>query len=157
MERETVVVGEQGEGEICGAARDKPQKTTWLPSGTAATIIATTPPPSSTNSTTNFKQMSKQFQFKLVLLGTHQPRTLRRFLTLALQESPPSASPGAFTLLHPPATLAYLRNSSVSSLVLRFVKDQFDDYRESTIGGEACPSSRTGPSPTNINTPQPHS
>src|SRR5438876_5387775 len=27
-----------------------------------------------------------------------------------------------------------LSNSSQSSLVLRFVKDQFDDYRESTIG-----------------------
>jgi hypothetical protein len=26
----------------------------------------------------------------------------------------------------------------VSSLVLRFVKDQFDDYRESTIGGASC-------------------
>ena len=25
-----------------------------------------------------------------------------------------------------------------SSLVLRFVKDQFDDYRESTIGGTLC-------------------
>ncbi|KAJ3505642.1 hypothetical protein NLJ89_g7312 [Agrocybe chaxingu] len=46
--------------------------------------------------------MSKQFQFKLVLLG----------------------------------------ESAVgkSSLVLRFVKDQFDDYRESTIGGAKEPS-----------------
>ena len=26
----------------------------------------------------------------------------------------------------------------INSLVLRFVKDQFDDYRESTIGGKNC-------------------
>ena len=34
--------------------------------------------------------------------------------------------------------LVLLGESAVgkSSLVLRFVKDQFDDYRESTIGGE---------------------
>jgi len=56
--------------------------------------------------------MSKQLQFKLVLLG----------------------------------------ESAVgkSSLVLRFVKDQFDDYRESTIGGEGSLSSWTGPSLRNI-------
>jgi len=98
--------------------------------------------------------MSKQFQFKLVLLGMHQSRTFWPFLTLALQESPQLASRGT---PHPSATPARLRNSSVSSLVLRFVKDQFDDYRESTIGGEDCPSSPTVPSPTNIDTPQPHS
>ena len=35
-------------------------------------------------------------------------------------------------LLHCPGESAVGK----SSLVLRFVKDQFDDYRESTIGGE---------------------
>lgn len=32
------------------------------------------------------------------------------------------------------------------SLVLRFVKDQFDDYRESTIGGELDTSAISTPS-----------
>jgi len=63
--------------------------------------VSSPAPPLSLNalpapSTADSNQMSKQFQFKLVLLG----------------------------------------ESAVgkSSLVLRFVKDQFDDYRESTIG-----------------------
>ena len=40
--------------------------------------------------------------------------------------------------------LVLLGESAVgkSSLVLRFVKDQFDDYRESTIGGKPNVDSR---------------
>ncbi|KAJ2918366.1 hypothetical protein MD484_g2049, partial [Candolleomyces efflorescens] len=56
--------------------------------------------------------MSKQFQFKLVLLGE-----------LAVSSLPPP-------LTSPTGESAVGK----SSLVLRFVKDQFDDYRESTIG-----------------------
>jgi len=40
MERETVVVGEQGKGEICGGRATSSQKTTWLPSD-SSTAIAT--------------------------------------------------------------------------------------------------------------------
>lgn len=42
--------------------------------------------------------------------------------------------------------LVLLGESAVgkSSLVLRFVKDQFDDYRESTIGGGLCVSRLCG-------------
>jgi len=77
--------------------------------------------------------MSRQFQFKLVLLGALQTgsRDLdsdpldRRICGRKVQVRvcwagvvPPKADVGA------------------CSLVLRFVKDQFDDYRESTIGGK---------------------
>ena len=150
IERETVVVGEQGREKFCCEARDRSQKTTWLPPQVQHRHYH----PHTLPLTTDPKQMSKQFQFKLVLLGVHTSRTFWQFLTLALQESPQLASLGT---PHPSATPACPRNSSVFSLVLRFVKDQFDDYRESTIGGEDCSSCRTTPSLTNIDPPQPHS
>ena len=94
--------------------------------------------------------MSKQFQFKLVLLGTHPfyagwlvVNIGRRRVCCWQVEVLPAFSHQFATLVHP-------RNSSAPSLVLRFVKDQFDDYRESTIGGEPRWSTCTEPSPTNI-------
>lgn len=38
-------------------------------------------------------------------------------------------------LAHDDSIISVQRPSFLCSLVLRFVKDQFDDYRESTIGG----------------------
>ena len=79
--------------------------------------------------------MSKQFQFKLVLLGQWSPPTvsyasyasfLRRIRCGEVQVSHCHFCLALFGLLRP--LVLY-------SLVLRFVKDQFDDYRESTIGG----------------------
>lgn len=83
--------------------------------------------PSTPSSTTH---MSKQFQFKLVLLGQslHLPRSyyslsFRRVRSRKVQ------------VVHSPSFPACC--SLCPSLVLRFVKDQFDDYRESTIGGQS--------------------
>jgi hypothetical protein len=74
--------------------------------------------------------MSKQFQFKLVLLGSFLdlfylslPDFYHRRVGCWKIEVTASQFCGSSLL------------TSVSSLVLRFVKDQFDDNRESTIGG----------------------
>ena len=92
--------------------------------------------------------MSKQNQFKLVLLGTWDSMsetsrgTVADILVLfdcligdsAVGKSrhvtfDSFAFKGLDELFPTGLTLA------ISSLVLRFVKDQFDEYRESTIGG----------------------
>lgn len=77
-------------------------------------------------------------KYGLILqLNTHHPHSLFY----------PSTNPNTFysrmaSSAGKPQTLQFklvlLGESAVgkSSLVLRFVKDQFDDYRESTIGGE---------------------
>ena len=79
--------------------------------------------------------MSRQFQFKLVLLGV-----LLRFQSLldaeqlicVVQARVQWASPRRW----PQQVLSRLLSVYIiCRLVLRFVKDQFDDYRESTIGG----------------------
>lgn len=59
--------------------------------------------------------MARQFQFKLVLLGESAVGKSR----FGSRTTPSNAS----------------AQRTTRSLVLRFVKDQFDDYRESTIGG----------------------
>ncbi|KAI8981177.1 GTP-binding protein RAB5 [Trametes punicea] len=61
--------------------------------------------------------MSKQFQFKLVLLGESAVGKSRYSITASVV-----------------ARNELCLELPVISLVLRFVKDQFDDYRESTIG-----------------------
>lgn len=84
--------------------------------------------------TTSPVAMSKQFQFKLVLLGKPVPVVCQNGrLTARLQVNPQWASRGKAPLAPIPQEQS-LKISSFS-LVLRFVKDQFDDYRESTIGG----------------------
>lgn len=84
--------------------------------------------------TTSPVAMSKQFQFKLVLLGKFVQVLCRSGrLTARLQVNPQWASRGKAPLAPIPQEQS-LKIPSFS-LVLRFVKDQFDDYRESTIGG----------------------
>ena len=79
--------------------------------------------------------MSRQFQFKLVLLGTSLHFRLPldgEQLTCVLQARVQWASPRRW----PQQALSrLLKVYIICRLVLRFVKDQFDDYRESTIGG----------------------
>lgn len=77
--------------------------------------------------------MSRQFQFKLVLLGAQTFQTLYEISLLSHhQVNPQWASLGEHN--HSRRSVRIL-NPAIS-LVLRFVKDQFDDYRESTIGGK---------------------
>lgn len=76
--------------------------------------------------------MSKQFQFKLVLLGMYSPcRLHKKSLIHSSQVSRQLGSPGQGIAF----CCGSVTQPSCNSLVLRFVKDQFDDYRESTIGG----------------------
>lgn len=79
--------------------------------------------------------MSKQFQFKLVLLGMCSPcRLSKSSLTHSCQANRQLGSPGQGVTF----CCGFIVQPSCNSLVLRFVKDQFDDYRESTIGGMLC-------------------
>lgn len=77
--------------------------------------------------------MSKQFQFKLVLLGMYfiSKEPMNYWRIPSAQANQPSESQGEWCTVALSAP-----QLSDCSLVLRFVKDQFDDYRESTIGGE---------------------
>jgi hypothetical protein len=76
-------------------------------------------------------------QFKLVLLGMpNLPSDTLRFcmLTMFSQASPPSERCATAPEAYQHMVQNNESNTPQSSLVLRFVKDQFDDYRESTIG-----------------------
>src|SRR5258706_1799995 len=85
--------------------------------------------------------MSRQFQFKLVLLGTslhfRLPLDGERLMCV-VQARVRWASPRRCSQQ---ALSRSLKVNFICRLVLRFVKDQFDDYRESTIGGWSSPSS----------------
>jgi Ras family len=75
---------------------------------------------------------SRFAQFKLVLLGKGLSFSRQSHLLTVLIRRICSWK-GTFESFH--CTLsAAAAESTQSSLVLRFVKDQFDDYRESTIG-----------------------
>ena len=80
--------------------------------------------------------MSKQYQFKLVLLGKVSFAYLvtnRYSLTIVDRRICGWEIQVLSCSMIPPDSPDVL--SDHNSLVLRFVKDQFDDYRESTIGG----------------------
>ena len=83
--------------------------------------------PSVTTST-----MSKQFQFKLVLLGMYSARHNINESLICIQANLRLENLGEFIICMHRSSAA----NNLTSLVLRFVKDQFDDYRESTIGGQ---------------------
>lgn len=79
--------------------------------------------------------MSRQFQFKLVLLGTllqFQLLLKGDRLIRVVQGRVQWASPRRWPQQ---SRRRLLKVYTTCRLVLRFVKDQFDDYRESTIGG----------------------
>jgi len=79
--------------------------------------------------------MSRQFQFKLVLLGALSHLWLLldvERLTCVVQARVQWANPRRWPQQ---ACGRLLKVYTICRLVLRFVKDQFDDYRESTIGG----------------------
>lgn len=76
--------------------------------------------------------MSKQFQFKLVLLGMYSARLITTVSLICIQVNLQLESLGEPSTCLRRSTAA----NNLTSLVLRFVKDQFDDYRESTIGGQ---------------------
>ena len=151
MERETVVVGEQERKKF--AAR----RVTKAPENHVAPVRVQ----HRHHSPTPFRQpdYGSKPNVETTPVQTRPPRYVPTSLfcgqrsTLELQESPLSESRGAS---HSPTPSRHAR-SSVSSLVLRFVKDQFDDYRESTIGGEDHQSLRVGLLPTSIDPPQLHS
>lgn len=78
--------------------------------------------------------MSKQYQFKLVLLGNSNDQYVRILLIKpVIQANLQWGNQGVLSLLDMAGPV--LTTLIYNSLVLRFVKDQFDDYRESTIGG----------------------
>lgn len=78
--------------------------------------------------------MSKQYQFKLVLLGNSNDHYVRILLIKpVIQANLQWGNQGVLSLLDMAGPV--LTTLIYNSLVLRFVKDQFDDYRESTIGG----------------------
>lgn len=79
--------------------------------------------------------MSKQFQFKLVLLGKYQVM-LQAIRNAQLSDYRRIC--GREVEVTYLSCTGYNSHSMAFSLVLRFVKDQFDDYRESTIGGTPC-------------------
>jgi hypothetical protein len=77
--------------------------------------------------------MSKQFQFKLVLLGKFSKET--RDVSLSIFCIDRRVRRGQIQVYAQQSRSPAISYLCPSSLVLRFVKDQFDDYRESTIGG----------------------
>ena len=76
--------------------------------------------------------MSKQFQFKLVLLGMYSAQLSINISLMCIQANLLLENLGEPIICMLWSSVA----NDVTSLVLRFVKDQFDDYRESTIGGQ---------------------